>query len=297
MKKFWALGSAIAAVAACASSPPETLQVGTPSGRPEALFLTDNVNEAAGQVANGCMNAGMTVISNNGNQVVCEVSMTMGQQIVTQLAIGNSYSTTPRQFIQFNLADIGDSVRAQATGWVETQMAFGQMRRMPMDQSISWRNQMQQALFAVGGVPVPGTVDASQKQKIGFLSAALSPDGNVGGSGAVFVSGVFPGGPASEAGLKVCDRIDAVNGKKIVNMAGYTLEASRMGESTPISLTVNRAGEVLELQVVATTAPMKMDAAAYQSNAIVSSKGCKLKSEAVVSESTQSNDRPSHSTN
>ena len=281
MVKLAALVPAIVIISACATTPPETLQFGTPSGRPEAQFLTGDVNEAAGMVANGCMNAGMTVVSNNANQVVCEVSMTMTQQVITQFAIGNSYSSTPRQFIQFNLADVGETVRVQGTGWVETQMAFGQMRRMPMDQTIAWRNQMQQALFNIGAVPLPGTVDASKKSKIGFLAASLSSAGEVGGSSAVFVSGVYPGGPASEAGLKVCDRIDAVNGKGIVNMAGYTLEASRSGPGVPISVTVNRFGEEIQLQVVATTDPITMDVAAYQSHQLIASQGCREEDEAL----------------
>jgi hypothetical protein len=278
------------AVSACATTPPQTLQVATPSGRPEALFLTGEVSEAAGQVASGCMNAGMTVVSNNGYQVVCEVAMTMTQSVVTQLAIGNSYSTTPRQFIQFNLADTGDAVRAQATGWVETQMAFGQMRRMPIDQSIAWKNQMQQALFSVGGVPVPGTVDSSAKAKIGFLMADLSPDGKVGERGAVFVSGVFPGGPAEVAGLQVCDRVDYVNGAKVVNVAGYTLEASRTAAGSPIKITVTRGGQSLDLNVVATTGAIRMDPASYSSNASVTSDGCKTLPP--IDSSTEENSTP-----
>jgi hypothetical protein len=264
----------ILGASACASTPPQALEVATPSGRPEALLLTGEVSEAAGLIANGCMNSGMNVVSNNGYQVVCEASLTMTQSMVTQFALGNSYSTTPRQFVQFNLADIGDTVRAQATSWVETQMAFGQMKRMPTDQTIAQRNDLQRALFAFGGVPVPGTVDTSGRPKIGIMLADLSSDGEVGGTGAVFVTGVFAGEPASAAGLKVCDRIDAVNGAKIVNMAGYTLEVSRSAEGTPIKFSVSRAGEPLEFDIVATTSASSNDTATYGSSARIAAKGC-----------------------
>lgn len=261
-------------IGACASAPTETLQFSTASGRPEAIFMTADVSEAAGQVASGCMNAGMTVVSNNGYQVTCEVAMSMTQSVMTQLVIDNSYSTTPRQFIQFNLADTGEAVRVQATGWVETQMAFGQMQRMPTDQTVNWRNQVQQMLFAVGGVPSSGTVDSSKKPRIGFQMAELGVDGSAGNSGAVFVSGVFPEGPAGAAGLRVCDRIESVNGTKIVNSAGYALEVSKASDGVPFKFIVDRDGEKLEFEIMPTTAAFKLDASTYQRNSEVISNGC-----------------------
>ena len=54
--------------------------------------------------------------------------MNRGQRILGQFLLGNSYSTTPRRFIRFNIAEIDDISRIQTNSWVELQMAFGQTR-------------------------------------------------------------------------------------------------------------------------------------------------------------------------
>lgn len=73
--------------------------------------------------------------------------------ILAQALIGNSRSTTPELKIRFGLIRSGKYIRVQATQWIETQMAFGQVQRQQLD----GRKQIQSlrdALGSLGGTPV-----------------------------------------------------------------------------------------------------------------------------------------------
>jgi hypothetical protein len=70
--------------------------------------------------------------------------MNFGKQLLADLLLGSRYSTPTTTYVQFNLAQIGDDVRAQARAWLENQSAFGQTRQSPITDSKS-----QQALLAL----------------------------------------------------------------------------------------------------------------------------------------------------
>jgi len=198
------------------------------------------------------MDAGMQVTSSSDNQVTCESQMNMTQSVLTQMAIGNSYSTTPRQFVQVSLAQIGEDVRTQATSWVETQMAFGQVNRMQTDQSNKQKNDLQRFLFGAGGVPADSAVVSDQKYLMGFMSfdwndtTAETYDGDFGGRPhGVYISEVTPGLPAELSGLQVCDRLVSIDRQRV-----SSTEAIPASTSAKRRVVVDRNGEELELTIV-----------------------------------------------
>lgn len=151
MRSIFALLVAPALVfslSACATGG-EYSPVATASGRPEAYFSTIP-DTTSSKIAAGCMNIRGTVHQSTPNMVVCEMPMGMGQQIVAQALMGNSYSTTPQEFIRFNIIPTAKGSRVQAQGWIETTMAFGQKQTTDISSGRAG-SQIQQFLYGLGG--------------------------------------------------------------------------------------------------------------------------------------------------
>ena len=100
----------------------------TPSGATEALF-PDKPQVISGKIAGRCMDLKWAVVNSTPNDVTCEAPLDMGQSILGQMLMGNSYSTPPRRFYRFGIAEINGISRVQAAGWMELQWAFGQVKR------------------------------------------------------------------------------------------------------------------------------------------------------------------------
>ncbi|MGD9979570.1 MAG: hypothetical protein AB7H66_03185 [Hyphomonadaceae bacterium] len=128
----------------------------TPSGRPEAVFAGRTVEEVQGLIASGCMDRGHMVVNSTPNQVQCQIEMGALQSALTQALIGNSYSTTPQQFVRFVITPASGNMRVQAQMWVQTQMAFGQMQTQEVNGAQQF-NSVQSFLISMGGV-APGSV-------------------------------------------------------------------------------------------------------------------------------------------
>ena len=104
--------------------------VNTPTGQADVTFEHIDLADAAGKVASACMDKGWQITSQTTNTVTCQIPFSGFKQALAGALLGNAYSTPPNIYAQFSMAQIGDSTRAQAHAWMETQMAFGQMRRM-----------------------------------------------------------------------------------------------------------------------------------------------------------------------
>ena len=119
-----------AATALCISHPAEAFEkeAVTPSGRAEMVFAYTPIAEAVTAVGSKCMDRGWMITQQTNNQVVCEIPLGMWQSALTQMMIGNSYSSPPKSFVRVSLAQTGDHTRVQTQAWAETQMAFGQMQ-------------------------------------------------------------------------------------------------------------------------------------------------------------------------
>lgn len=121
----------------------------TASGQPEARFSGRSLDDVRSALVDGCMRVGAQVQSAQ-NEVLCTSTMQGGEAALAQLAIGNGYSTTPERKVRFNLVQRGSDVDVIAYQWVETQMAFGQVRKAPMTHP-KHLNDMQAFMLGLGG--------------------------------------------------------------------------------------------------------------------------------------------------
>jgi len=90
------------------------------------------------------------VVGQDSNQVVCQKDLEPGNALLAQFLIGNEYSTTPVLKIRFSAAQIGIDTRVQVYEWLETQMAFGQVRTIEMNNNNEF-NKVEQMLIQLGG--------------------------------------------------------------------------------------------------------------------------------------------------
>ena len=221
----------------------------TPSGRTEAIFDL-NVVDTSDKIANGCADRGWTLVSSTSTMVTCELPLSTMQSVVAQLALGNSYSTPPRQFLRFNIAGIDRSSRVQATGWVETQMAFGQVRTMEMA-AANYHNNVMNWFRSIDGRFPPGTTFPYHA----FLGSDFE---NTQGERGVLLSNIVPGSPADRAELHDGDVLtrlareriktvdDLLDGmRKAAKEPTYEVEISRDGKT--VKLTVEREFRLAEV--------------------------------------------------
>ena len=130
MSKFFKLFATLilsTLVLGCAQVP---LNKVTQSGKPERLFTSAKATDVKGKMIDRCSMAGLQVDERGTNTLICSKTLSGGDAVIAQIAIGNSYSTTPEQKVSFVITQRGNDVFVMATSiWIETQMAFGQTRR------------------------------------------------------------------------------------------------------------------------------------------------------------------------
>lgn len=149
MRSLLIAAAAAASLVGCAATP-EPLLKPTASGNAEARFHGRSIDDVRNTLAARCMAAGAHV-QTSPHEVICAKALSGAQATLMQLAIGNSYSTTPEAKMSFNLVQSGPDVEAVGRAWVETQMAFGQVRRVPLDGARD-RNTLQTLLLGAGGI-------------------------------------------------------------------------------------------------------------------------------------------------
>ena len=198
------LGSAVFISTSAATAPP-----------PAQAYFQAAPQEIGARLSGVCMDAGMTVTAADSMQVLCAKEVSGFKGILTQVLIGNSYSTTPIQYARFQLVPWNNGTRIQVSEWVETQMAFGQVRRVPLNGK-KQTNSMLQALYNLGGTAIPPLSGvASAKASTSTPIAAAAPQAVLSGGG---------GG----AGDEVAGTIDLGGGIKLVpakTLSGYCIKA------------------------------------------------------------------------
>jgi hypothetical protein len=154
----------------------------TPSGYPEELLTGVTVESTRAAIMDVCAARGSLVQESAGNHVVCGKVMTGGDAVLAQLLIGNSYSTQPELKVRFTIYQSSAGVRVTAQQWMETQMAFGQMRRQDLNGNAQ-RNQIQAVLSALPGSPTNqlGAVAAQRAAALPSPAPSLPP-GSEGGA-------------------------------------------------------------------------------------------------------------------
>jgi S1-C subfamily serine protease len=82
------------------------------------------------------------------------------------------------------------------------------------------------------------------------LDVVRGVNGQGPGRGAVVVASVLPGGPAAQVGLRPGDLIVAIGGNAVQEPTQVIAAVERAGVGRPLSLTINRNGSVLKVEVV-----------------------------------------------
>lgn len=219
--KLLVLGAAIASTPALAD---EFFAV-TPSGSAEMIFASDR-QATASTLSSKCIDARWTVVSSTQAEVICEAPLNMGQSVLGQALLGNSYSTPPRRLIRFNIMENGNLSRVQASGWIELQMALGQVRRTDLN-GPEFQNSIFSFLGNAGGQYPIGTTFPNHVV-LGFKPLGVRIGKNFG----LQILELDPESPADRAGLAVGDIVISVAGKKLKNIDDY-LDATAKAVSKP----------------------------------------------------------------
>jgi hypothetical protein len=212
----------------------------TPSGKPEAIFEKPPADTIA-VLSSYCMSKGWSVTTSTASQVGCEVKMSAGQAILGQLLLGNSYSTPPRQYVQFVAAPLSGGTRVQMTSWVELQMAFGQVRRTDFDTPAHINSQVLLLLDAGGRLP-PGTTFPNHVLA-GFDGDYVTYERKQ----AIRVKTIAAGSPAEKAGLQVDDVVFEIAGKRWKDNNGYLDAAAKAADTATYPVQLSRNGKKVSL--------------------------------------------------
>jgi PDZ domain len=212
----------------------------TPSGSTEVVFAGDS-SEIVGQISSKCIDVKWIVISTSSNSVVCEAPLSMGQSVLGQLALGNSYSTPPRRFYRFNLSEIGGVTRVQASGWMETQMPFGQIKRFDFS-GAEFHNSIMGFMAAAGGKLPLGTTFPNHVY-IGFNMENIQN----GKYRALKVTEVLPNTAASRAGLEIGDLVTRIAGRNFKDDEQYLEAVAKAAKSETYKLELNRNNQTITL--------------------------------------------------
>lgn len=142
MKKLLLICSIATVITGCAN---EALIKETQSGKAEAEYPNYTQEQVIDAIVQYCNGKGFSIEEQQKNFVICSKQMTGGAAIFTQMAIGNSYSTTPQAKARYSVAKYKNGTKAWAEAYAETQMALGQVRKDPLDGNKT-RNELQRAL-------------------------------------------------------------------------------------------------------------------------------------------------------
>lgn len=262
----------------------------TPSGRTEAIFDLAVV-DTSDRIANGCANVGWTLVNSTPTMVVCQIQMSTMQSVLTALAIGNSYSTPPKHYLRFNIAGLNQRSRVQATGWIETQMAFGQTRTGEMT-AAHYHNNVMGFFQGLGGHLPPGTSFPNHA----YIGSNFEATSNNQG---VRVAAIEPESPAQKAGLQPGDILvrlakekiksgdDILDGlRKASKDPSYEVEILRNGKTVKVAMGREYRRPISEAdlpELPAPPQPQQLQAVAALSQADELAKFAKLRDDGVIS--------------
>ncbi|HGJ5878780.1 MAG TPA: hypothetical protein ACHBZ9_06860 [Arsenophonus nasoniae] len=112
----------------CANQEP--LKKKTQSGKPEGTYQNTTKSDVKDSLSEYCNNKGLIVMESTDSIVICSKETEGMHSILSQMVLGNSYSTTPVAKIKFSIGEVGGSVKVWSDAWIETQMAMGQIKQM-----------------------------------------------------------------------------------------------------------------------------------------------------------------------
>jgi hypothetical protein len=232
---------AVALVAAAPALADEYVSV-TPSGATEMMFITKPEGTVSA-LSSKCMDAKMTVISSTASELVCEAPLNFGQSLLGQLALGNSYSTPPRRFYRFNVASVQGYSRVQVSGWMEVQMAFGQVRRTDFS-GPEFHNSLMGFMGAAGGRAPIGTTYPNHAA-MGFQADPVQRGKNIG----LRARDVQPDWAGAKAGLQNGDVVFRIAGKTFKNDGDYLDATAKAAKTATYPVEIERDGKTVVLTV------------------------------------------------
>jgi len=236
---------AVAAVVAASMATPayaDKLFAVTPSGAAEMLF-PDKPTAVVGKLSSRCIDVKWSVISSTPNEVVCEAPLNMGQSVLGQMLMGNSYSTPPRRFFRFNIGEVSGISRVQASGWMELQMAFGQTKRNDFA-GAEFQNSIMVFMGGAGGKYPSGTTFPNHA----VLGVDFQPIAS-GKMQLMSVSNVYPDLPAKKAGILEGDVVTRVAGERLQSEDDYLDAAAKAASSPTYVVEILRAGKPMKFTV------------------------------------------------
>lgn len=243
----------------------------TPSGKPEANF-SGSADETSSALASKCMDAQWSVVKTTPQEVICEAPLTTGRQMVAQMLMGNAYSTPPRRYFRFNIVETGGISRVQASGWVETQMPFGQIQKVDFN-GADFHNSIIDFLGSAGGKAPIGTTFPNHAV-MGF-EAQNEMSGKYG---VMRVNNVTPNMPAARAGMQAGDVVTSIAGRKFKDNEEYYEAIEKAARTETYSVEIQRDGKPMTLTLdrefrpaITETATPKASTAATSAQSVQSS--------------------------
>lgn len=127
----------------CANQAP--LLKETASGKAEGEYPNHTPEQVIDAIVQRCNEVGSVIEDQSKNYVICSRQMEGGSSMMMQMAIGNAYSTTPQIKVRYSVSNFRTGAKVWAESWAETQMAFGQVQRAPLNNN-NVRNNLQNVL-------------------------------------------------------------------------------------------------------------------------------------------------------
>ena len=235
MKKAILATAAAAAATFATPAAADAIYAVTPTGQAETWFAGD-AQQVSGAIANACIETGAGVANATPVSVVCETRTDFGTALAAQLLMGNSYSTAPKTYLQFTIAQINDVTRVQARASTQVQSAFGQDRSENLMNANLYNLAMDMMRFAGGEAP-EGTIYPNHAW-LGAHGAFVS-EPNRG----ALITDLLPDSAAARASLQEGDIIRRIAGKRIKNSNNWYDGIERAAKSDSYEVEFWREGE------------------------------------------------------
>lgn len=207
------------------------------------MLFSGRAADVAGKLAGHCMDLRWNVVSSSDTAVVCDSPLSAGQSIMGQLLLGNSYSTPPKRFFRFAISERAGVSRVQAVGWMETQMAFGQIQRVEFS-GADFHNNVMGFMGAAGGKFPVGTTFPNH-----VVMGVDVEDTQQGRYGAMRITGVNPNSAAMRAGIQVGDVVTKVAGRRFKNDGEYMDAIAKAASSATYPVEIMRNGSTISLML------------------------------------------------
>jgi RsiW-degrading membrane proteinase PrsW (M82 family) len=120
----------------------------TSSGKPEVVIATQDVSGVKNLLVGAMVQRGFAVRDDSAYRISFTKALEGMNAVMTQMAIGNSYSTTPEIEVAYTITATANGVYVVGSATASTQMAFGQIQKMDRTQGKGFL-QIQQILDQV----------------------------------------------------------------------------------------------------------------------------------------------------